>query len=263
MISEMIFAQGHRSLRQQKLPVKAQHTCAKCNLVAFLQCPDVWADGGLWVCLGQAMYPHMGSEGGQQIRSLRRLPLLGTLSCFLLPFYKAASYLDAWVQYALRLNHEDNLTILDGRPQVMSQSKYKPTILRTSSPNPWPFSFSSRETRRQTARPHYVHLRESRKGKNTTCHPTLSIFPGRAGHPSLPIILQVPRQRNKKKKKKNSLSHASESLIFCQTEMKNKPNLSCHRILKCLWQFYQSMQTCTDSLKKSNCSLSSVIYKQH
>lgn len=104
--------------------------CAKGNLVAFLHCPDVWADGGLWVCLGQATYPHMGSEGGQQIRFLCRVPLLVTTSCFLLPFYKAASYLDAWVQYVLRLNHEDNLTILGGRPQ----SEYKPTILRTSSP---------------------------------------------------------------------------------------------------------------------------------
>lgn len=61
----------------------------------------------------------------------------------------------------------------------------------------------------------------------------------------------------------HSLSHALESLIFCQTEMKNKPNLSCHRIVRCLWQFYQSMKTRRDALKKWNCSLSSVIYKQH
>lgn len=44
----------------------------------------------------------------------------------------------------------------------------------------------------------------------------------------------------KKKNKKNSLSQVLESLIFCQTEMKNKPNLSCHRTMKCLWQFYPS-----------------------
>lgn len=72
------------------------------------------------------MYPHMGSEGGQQIRSPCRLPLLVTPSCFLLPFYKEASYLDAWVQYALRLNHEDNLTILDGRPQSCHNPNISP-----------------------------------------------------------------------------------------------------------------------------------------
>lgn len=40
--------------------------------------------------------------------------------------------------------------------------------------------------------------------------------------------------------KRNISVHMIETQIFCSTEIKNKTNLSCHEIMKCLWQFYQS-----------------------
>lgn len=165
------------------------------------------------------------------------LPLpLGKSPCFPLSFYKAESYPDAWIQDILWLNSQCHLTILDSLPQPchnLSTGPHSEDFLPGGL-----FSSSFRVAWPQVTWPQSIHLSTHSKGQNRTCHPNLHPFLWRAGNISLPVILQVSALLEEQK---NSLSQALESLIFCQTEMKNKPNLSCHRIMKCLWLFYQSM----------------------
>lgn len=110
-------------------------------------------------------HPHMGSEGGQQIGFLWRLPLPPiTPSCFLLPSYESSRAIP-WCLGSLHTMTEQWVQSHNSRQSVpaMSQSENKPTFWEP--PPPWPFSFSSRETLRQVAWPHYVHLGGSRKGE--------------------------------------------------------------------------------------------------
>lgn len=149
----------------------------------------LWPRQGLALSVDSSV-PHISSEGEQrQFLGLLPSPFVKS-SCFPLPFYRAESYPDAWVQHTLWLNSECNLTVLDGLSQPchnLSTGSHSENFLLGSL-----FSSSFWGAWPQVAWPHSLHLGMSSKGRNTTCHPNLYTFPWRAGNLYLPIILQVP-----------------------------------------------------------------------
>lgn len=196
-----------------------------CNLAAFLQCPDLWADGGaLGVSMGSKVSP---SGQGRRATDTTSVAFASSSRNALLPFL---ALLNSSHTTAARFSTNHGSMIQQwgpshnsGRPTpAMPQSEYGPTFWELPPPGA---SYLLLPDRHGTP-----------KAKRDPATPTCASSQGEQV-----ILLCLSFSKCLVRRTKKSLSHALGGLIFCQTEMKNKPNLSCQRITKCLWQFYQSM----------------------